>query len=152
MVWLSFFFPFRARSHYPSEAASCLPSLFDALCIKVLGGFFTASFALLSHYLCTFYYHDRGVNQVGLALSHSNVLQTLEAMHSSACLTDLEPFEPCACNVWCGISDWGPGHCRECVTSVNFEHALLWKQCCGQAGPPIQNMAKLGHDGGLTEI
>lgn len=133
--------------------SSLLSALFIwCIMYKSTWGFFTASFALLSHYLCTFYYHDRGVNQVGLALSHSNVLQTLEAMHSSACLTDLEPFEPCACNVWCGISDWGPGHCRECVTSVNFEHVLLWKQCCGQAGPPIQNMAKLGHDGGLTEI
>lgn len=32
------FFSRRARSHYPSEGASCLPSLFDALCIKALVG------------------------------------------------------------------------------------------------------------------
>lgn len=106
-------------------------------------GSFTASFGSLSHYLCAFYYLDRGVNQVGLVLSHSNVLQTPEAM--CACLPDLEPFEPCACNVPCGISDSGPGHCHECVTRVNFEHALLRKQCLGQSGPPIKiKLSKTG--------
>lgn len=60
---------------------SLLSTLFiQCIMYKSTCGCFTTSFALLSHYLCTFYYLDRGVNQVGLALSHSNVVQTPETV------------------------------------------------------------------------